>query len=130
MVPCMKKILLSIKPCYVAEIFSGRKTVEYRKRIPQDKAVRQVLIYSSYPVKKVVAEFTLGGFFAGSKEWLWGQTVGIGGITKNVFDQYFDGKDIAYAYQIENLQVFDQSRPLSEYGLKRAPQDFCYVEDR
>ena len=125
----MKKILLSIKPCYVAEILAGRKTVEYRKRIPQDDTVRQVLIYSSHPVKRVVAEFTLEGFLSGSPEWLWGQTSEIGGITKEVFDQYFEGKNISYAYLIDNLQVFEYPRPLGEYGLERGPQDFCYVED-
>jgi len=124
----MKKILLSIKPYYVEEILAGRKTVEYRKRIPQDDTVRQVLIYSSYPSKRVVAEFTLGGFLSGTPEWLWEQSFKIGGISKDVFDHYFEDKDIAYAYQIENLQVFEQPRSLGEYGLERGPQDFCYVE--
>ena len=125
----MKKILLSIKPCYVAEILAGRKTVEYRKRIPQDNTVNQVLVYSSFPVKRVVAEFTLGGFLSGTPEWLWEQTSNVGGISKDVFDQYFEDKDITYAYQIENLQVFEQPRSLREYGLERGPQDYCYVED-
>lgn len=125
----MKKILLSIKPCYVVEILAGRKTVEYRKRIPQDDTVRQVLIYSSYPVKRVVAEFTLGGFLFGTPEWLWEQTSEIGGITKDVFDHYFEEKDVAYAYQIENLQIFEQPKTLAVYGLEKGPQDFCYVEE-
>ena len=125
----MKKVLLSIKPCYVAEILAGRKTVEYRKRIPQDNTVNQVLVYSSFPVKRVVAEFTLGGFLSGTPEWLWEQTSNVGGISKDVFDQYFEDKDITYAYQIDNLQVFEHPRPLAEYGLERGPQDFCYVED-
>lgn len=125
----MKKILLSIKPCYVAEILAGRKTVEYRKQIPQDDTVRQVLIYSSHPVKRVVAEFTLRCFLSGPPEWLWGQTSEIGGITKDIFDHYFEGKDVAYAYLIDNLQIFEHPRHLGKYGLERGPQDFCYVED-
>ena len=56
----MRKILLSIKPRYVEQILAGRKQVEYRKRIPQEDGVRQVLIYASHPLKKVVAEFTVG----------------------------------------------------------------------
>ena len=125
----MKKILLSIKPCYVAEILAGRKAVEYRKRIPQDDTVRQVLIYSSHPVQRVVAEFTLGGFLSGTPKWLWGQTSEIGGITKEVFDHYFESKDVAYAYQIEHLQIFEIPKSLAEYGLEKGPQDFCYVEE-
>lgn len=125
----MKKILLSIKPCYVAEILANRKRVEYRKRIPQDNTVKQVIIYSSYPVKRVVAEFTLGGFLSGPPEWLWEQTSTVGGISKDVFERYFKGKDNAYAYQIENLKIFVQPKLLAEYELEKGPQDFCYVEE-
>ena len=126
----MKKILLSIKPCYVEKILTGRKQVEYRKRIPQVDTAKQVLIYSSHPVKKVVAEFTIGGFMEGTPEWLWSETAEIGGIAKEAFDKYFDGIVVAYAYRIENLRVYETPKALSEYGLERGPQDYCYVEDR
>lgn len=125
----MKKILLSIKPRYVEEILAGRKLVEYRKRIPQEVGVRQVLIYASHPVKRVVAEFTIGGYLAGTPSEVWNETAVIGGISKEVFDKYFDGKDVAYAYRIGNLKVYGKAKCLSEYGLERGPQDYCYVED-
>lgn len=125
----MRKIMLSIKPCFVEEILAGRKLVEYRKRIPQDYTVSQVLIYASYPIKRVVAEFKLGGYLAESPERLWQQTSEIGGIDKDVFDKYFEKKDVAYAYQITNLQMLPIPIPLSDFGLKRGPQDYCYVED-
>ena len=125
----MKKILLSIKPCYVEEILAGRKRVEYRKRIPKDEALKQVLIYSSYPVKLVVAEFSISGFMKGTPEYLWNKTALIGGISKVTFDKYFEGKDVAYAYRIKNLKVYEKPKSLSEYGLDKGPQDYCYVYD-
>ena len=125
----MRKIVLSIKPCVVEKILTGRKTVEYRKQIPRDDTVRHVVVYSSYPVKRVVAEFSLGGYIFGTPEWLWRQTSRIGGITKGVYDKYFEGKEIAYAYLIENLRVFEQPKLLAEYGLEKGPQDFCYVDE-
>lgn len=125
----MRKILLSIKPRYVEQILAGRKQVEYRKRIPQENEVRQVLIYASHPKKKVVAEFTVGGYITDTPERLWELTHEIGGITKEGFDGYFEGKDIGYAYRIENLQRFDVERDLSDFGMERGPQDYCYVED-
>ncbi len=125
----MRKIMLSIKPCYVKEILAGRKLVEYRKRVPQDHTISQVLIYSSYPIKKVVAEFQVGGYLTASPKNLWQQTFGIGGIKKDVFDKYFENKDVAYAYQITNLQMLSTPKPLSDFGLKHGPQDYCYVED-
>lgn len=64
----MKKILLSIKPKYVEEILAGRKLVEYRKRIPRDDNVKQVLIYASYPVKRIVAEFFWMAIWSGHQK--------------------------------------------------------------
>ena len=125
----MRKIMLSIKPCYVEEILAGRKLVEYRKRIPRDHAVTQVLIYASYPTKKVVAEFQVGGYMVESPERLWQQTSDIGGVDKIVFDKYFEKKDVAYAYIINNLKMLPTPMSLSDYGLQQGPQDYCYVED-
>lgn len=125
----MRKILLSIKPRYVEQILAGRKQVEYRKRIPQEDGVRQVLIYASHPLKKVVAEFTVGEYISDTLELLWEQTHEIGGIAKEEFDDYFEGKTVGYAYRIENLQRFEEARELCEFGMERGPQDYCYVED-
>lgn len=38
---------------------------------------------------------------------------------------YHDG----YASHLENVQVFAQPKKLSDYGLKRAPQNMCYCYD-
>lgn len=125
----MKKILLSIRPFFVEKILNGSKTVEYRKRIPKDASIRQVLVYSSYPVRKVVAEFTVGGYLTGTPDKLWSKTCLIGGIDYVTFKKYFSDKSIGYAYQIKDVKLFPRERTLFEYGLDYAPQDFCYVED-
>ncbi len=125
----MKKILLSVKPKYAKKILAGEKTVEYRKRIPTDNSVTQVLIYASYPIKRVVAEFTIGRFLEDTPKELWRQTRQIGGISEQEFANYFNDKDKAYAYVIKNLQIYTDSKSLSQYGIEKAPQDFCYVDE-
>ena len=90
---------------------------------------RLVLIYASHPLKKVVAEFTVGEYITDTLELLWEQTHEIGGIAKEGFDDYFEGKTVGYAYSIENLQRFEEARKLCEFGMERGPQDYCYVED-
>lgn len=125
----MKKILLSIKPCFVDKILDGTKRVEYRKRIPKDSQVNRVLIYSSYPVKKIVAEFVFDGIIAGTPEQVWKKTCEVSGINKDFFMRYFKDKSVAYAYRISNLRVFPAPKSLSDYSLESAPQDYCYVED-
>ena len=57
------KILLSIKPEFVEEIFSGRKKFEYRKAIFTNKKVTSAIVYSTMPVGKIVGEFTIEGFW-------------------------------------------------------------------
>lgn len=40
---------------------------------------------------------------------------------------YFNGKD-GYGWYISDLKIYDKPKELSEFGLKRAPQSWCYVE--
>ena len=52
------KVLLSIKPEFVHEIFAGNKKYEYRKAI-FTKNVNQVVVYSTKPEGMIVGEFTV-----------------------------------------------------------------------
>lgn len=125
----MKKILLPIKPKYVEQILSGKKKVEYRKRLASQGNVDRVLIYASSPVKLVVAEFTIAERLQDTPSRLWEQTSHFGGITHDAFTKYFEGCSVAYAYSISKLYIYSRPIPLSDYGLTKAPQNFCYIED-
>lgn len=35
---------------------------------------------------------------------------------------------IGYAWHIDDLVIFDEPKELSDYGVKRAPQKYCYVK--
>ena len=39
------------------------------------------------------------------------------------------GKKVGYAWNIRDLQIYDNPKELSEFGIKKAPQSWCYVED-
>ena len=52
------KVLLSIKPEFVQEIFTGKKKYEYRKAI-FTRSVDKVVVYSTKPVGMIVGEFTV-----------------------------------------------------------------------
>ena len=41
---------------------------------------------------------------------------------------YLKGKG-GYAWHISDLEIFDEPKKLSDFGLKRAPQSWCYVEE-
>lgn len=124
----MKKILLSIKPQFVDKIRCGEKLYEYRKSIFKDKNVATILIYSSAPVKKIVAECQIESVISGSPKLIWKQTKQNGGVTEAFFNKYFQGKKVAYAIKLSNIFFYPQSISLEDIGVEYAPQSFRYVE--
>lgn len=121
-------ILLSIKPIYVDEILAGKKIFEFRKSIFKKKDISKVFIYSSSPVKKIVASFEIARIIADSPKNLWNKCQKYGGISENDFFEYFKNSDIGYAIEITNLNEF--SEPINPYKLKKnfkPPQSYCYL---
>lgn len=116
-------VILSIKPEYVAEIKAGHKRFEFRKVIFKQK-VEKVYIYASAPISKVVGEFQPVDIIAGTPSVVWQQTCKYAGISKAFYDDYFGGKQTAYAIVIQNLKFYDQLVDLPFH----APQSFRYIE--
>lgn len=122
------KIILSIKPKYVKEIFEGSKLYEYRKIIFKQK-VDTVIIYASSPVCMVVGEFSIDKIISGSPENLWSMTRYNSGVEKPSFDAYFSNKDIAYAIKIAKVKKYPRPCKLSALcPNSRPPQSFMYFK--
>ncbi len=122
------KIILSIKPKYIKEIFKGNKLYEYRKSIfKQD--VDTVIMYASSPVCMVVGEFSIDKVLSDTPEHLWLMTKYSSGIDKPFFDAYFYKKERAYAIKIAEVKKY--SRPCKLSALcpnSRPPQSFMYYK--
>lgn len=123
----MCTILLSINPQYVERIMSGDKIYEYRK-IQCKKNVDKIVIYSTSPVMKVVGEADVADILIDEPQAIWKITGKKSGIDKAFFDMYYAGKNQAVAYKLKHIVQYDVPKKLSEYGIKTAPQSFCYVE--
>lgn len=121
-----KKILISINPEHVKNIINGIKKYEYRK-IAAKQDISSIIIYETTPVKRIVAEAEIIDVLMYSPEELWKLTKGESGISKEFFDEYFEGKEIAYAYKLGKIKVYDEPKTLLEYGIKAAPQSFVYI---
>ena len=121
-----KKILISINPEHVANIINGTKKYEYRK-IAAKQDISSIIIYETTPVKRVVAEAEIIEVLAYQPEELWAKTKNESGIDKKFFDKYFCGREIAYAYKLGKVKVYDQPKDLCDYGIKAAPQSFVYI---
>ncbi len=121
-----KKILISINPEHVKNIINGIKKYEYRK-IAAKQDISSIIIYETTPVKRIVAEAEIIDVLMYSPEELWKLTKEESGISKEFFDEYFEGKEIAYAYKLGKIKVYDEPKTLLEYGIKAAPQSFVYI---
>ena len=122
------KVLLSIKPEFAYKIFDGTKKFEFRKSIFKNANVRDVVVYASSPVQKVIGEFSNAEILNDDVETIWNETARYSGITRNFYMSYFSNKDKAYAIKIGKTKRYRQARDLSDYNLNFAPQSFAYLK--
>ena len=123
-------VILSIKPCFCKLIFEGVKRYEYRKRVFKRNDVDKVYVYASKPICKVIGYFTVGGIINDTVSNVWDMTHKEGGITKEYFDAYFNGCDIAHAIKIEDARLFSVPiDPKSVLDNFRAPQNYMYLDN-
>ena len=94
-----KKIIISINPEHVENILNGTKKYEYRK-IAAKKDISSIIIYETTPIKRIVAEAEIIEVLMFEPEILWDKTKDASGISKEFFDDYFQNREIAYAYKL------------------------------
>lgn len=124
----MCSILLSINPQHVENILNGTKKFEFRKRACKRK-VDKLIIYSTYPIMKVVGEAEVEDVLIEEPETLWEKTQRLSGIDKYFFDEYYQGCEQAVAYKLKAVKKYNIPMELSDFGVSSAPQSFVYVEN-
>lgn len=124
----MCKLLMSINPEHVVNILAGTKRFEFRKTKCKER-IDAILIYSTYPIMKVVAEVEVTDIIEGTPQVIWKKTASAAGIDKKFFDRYYSGRNTAVAYALGNVIKYESPRQLSDYGIKAAPQSYVYIRE-
>jgi len=124
-----KTLLLSIRQPYSRLILMGKKTFELRKRQPKINC-KYALIYETFPTKAIIGYFEIDKIHVKSVDQIWKMTKFKAQISEIDFHEYYKHKEIGIAIGIKKSQTLDNPIPLSNLGVKRAPQDFMYVENR
>ena len=124
----MCKILMPINPIYVDEILSGRKKFEYRKIKAKRDNIDKMIIYSTSPVMKVVAEVDIVDIIEETPEKLWEMTSKYSGITKDFYLKYYKNKEVAMAYKLGNVKKYKTPLNLVDIGINYVPQSFVYLD--
>ena len=122
------KVLMSIKTKYTNKILDKIKLYELRKKPLRDE-VDTVIIYSSGKVKKIVGEFKIDKIIKDSPDNIWNLGEEVLGINKKSFYEYFKHSEFAYAIKIKDVIKYDILKDLKDFGIKKAPQSFCYIKE-
>lgn len=124
----MCKILMPINPCYVEEILSGRKKYEYRKIKAKKSTIDKMIIYSTSPVMRVVAEVDIEEIIEDTPEKIWNLTKEHSGVSEDFYYKYYKNKNYAIAYKLGNIKKYENPKKLSEFGINYTPQSFIYLD--
>ena len=121
------KVILSIKPEFAFKIFEGTKKFEFRRVLFKNKDVRNIVVYASAPISKVIGEFEIDSIFQQDLNTLWSQTSEFSGITQDYYIDYFEGKEVGYAIKVKNPKMYKNRLCIREsFGLN-PPQSFAYI---
>lgn len=141
-------IILSIHPKWAEKIYAGEKTIEWRKSRPKTYSEEtKIYMYETSPAKMVTGYFTLKTktiktkFMTAhdvdfpfsrisfrdsdTKYLLIGNIEIMGCVPIEKLREYLNDSD-GYGWRINKVEKFVKPRPLSDFGLKRPPQSWCY----
>jgi predicted transcriptional regulator len=122
--------ILSIKPIYAEAIISGRKKVEFRKKVFK-KDVERIFIYSSSPTKMIIGYFTFTTIIEDSPEKLWEKYHNVGGISKDDFFNYYENVEKGFCIIIDIVVKFrTRIDPINLIENFTAPQSYIYLENK
>ena len=122
-------VILSIRPTFCQLIFGGQKKYEYRKRVFTRSDVDKVYTYATKPICRIVGYFTIAAMIEDSPNNMWKMTHEGSGISKEYFDAYFRGCDMAHAIAIGEVVKFDTPiDPKEVIKNFHAPQNYRYVD--
>lgn len=126
-----RALFVSVKPVYAELLLSGEKTVELRRVRPHAELGCEVLIYASSPAKELVGVARLSAVDVMKPDDLWLEFGARTGISRDAFDEYFDGASRGVALSLDGARRLERRVPLGELrkilrGF-RPPQSFLYL---
>lgn len=129
-------IILSIKPKWAELIYSGKKTIEWRKSYPTRDNIELVYLYETAPVKKVTGFFKYNYYYS----LVFGVTkdgkpadgaqvlIDRGCVSLDDLKKYAGNTKELFGWKIKNPQKYKEPLDLSFFNFERErpPQSWCY----
>jgi predicted transcriptional regulator len=115
-------ILVSLAPEHAVNVFSGRKTVEIRRRSMNVREGTRIWIYAKLPIGAILGFATISKVDTKSPERLWRLYGSQSAIQKGEFSDYLYGRAEACAIVLEKVTELSEAIPLTE--LRKLESDF------
>lgn len=124
-------LLLSLRPCFASLVFRGKKRAELRRRFAQDVCDWEVFVYVTSPVKQLQGGFRVESISRGTPDEVWNEVSVSSGLNRKQFDEYYQGRSMAYALKIVDVWEYVEPVTLStlrdKFGDFVVPQSWRYV---
>jgi len=126
----MQSVILSIRPHWCREIIALRKYVEVRKSHPNTNGEFRVYLYETKQGRGAVVGECVCWFMEKVAQRDYSVSMVAGScLTSGQISEYAKGKPI-YGWYVAQVIEYEAPKPLSEFGLQRAPQSWCYIRGR
>lgn len=131
----MRDIMLSLKPYWAELIYSGKKTVEWRKSSPdtgEGFRGRRIYIYETSPVKMVTGFCHLHSIYEFNRPIELkkdSDAIKAGCVPYEDLLKYQDNRKLC-AWCIASFIKFDRPYSLADFHLDRPPQSWQYLRER
>lgn len=120
----MTEILISLMPKWCKKILRGEKIIELRKSKPQCECPVRLFLYETKKGRGAVVGECLCYCIA---EIDHPEIVTDGScLTTQQIKDYAKGKK-AYAWYVGKVITYERPVPISDFGITRAPQSWCYI---
>jgi predicted transcriptional regulator len=120
-------VLLPIYPEFANAIFSGKKKVEFRRKIFK-RPIKRIVVYSTMPEGKILGYFDVEDIVVKEPVNLWKIFGSVGCIDKTRFDAYYRGYKLGYGIKVKKAVAYQCAIELDSIG-KKAPQGYTYLCD-
>ncbi len=116
--------LMSIKPKFAYQIFTGKKKYELRRHVGIDiEEGAKIVLYVSGNVRAIMGEFTAGKIIKGSALYVWNKAMEQGDVGLDEDDwPYIKGSKTALAIEVRNPRIY--KRPISLNEIRRIIPNF------
>jgi predicted transcriptional regulator len=125
------EILISLKPRHADRIFGGAKTVELRRRRLNVEPGSRVWIYATAPISAIRGYARLDRVEVGTPSQIWKKLGGKTGVSREEFETYFQGCQIAYGLVLSDVMEMEAVLPLAEIRDSvdnfHPPQFYCHL---